>query len=269
MPLVSIFLLVAVCNVHPFFNNLQKNRHILHPFYGEQKVDIINQNIPVMLLNRNRVERTLISLFSHTSNDMNISIRNALKIPFTFTKDEFFINYDMRLGGFGFLFSAVLICVLLLLVFLLSIRGNFTSQNKKLIFILLAVTCSVLINPASWWSRLSPQIWLIPVVVIIFGFLSKSNISKTSAKLVLLILMFNLVLPFTISLMVLQRDNREMKNFINSVGNRTIKLDLSHQFGFQQYYLKFKERNIKYEIGKINEKGKLAPFTPDTYYEIK
>ena len=64
-------------------------------------------------------------------------------------------------------------------------------------------------------------------------------------------------------------DNKIMITFMNKVGNKTIILDLSTPHAFQQYYLKFKEQNIKYKIEKVNYKKHLAPFTKDVYYEIK
>ena len=45
--------------------------------------------------------------------------------------------------------------------------------------------------------------------------------------------------------------------------------NLSRPFGFQQYYLKFKERNIKYKIEKLEGNHQLAPFTPDVFYKIE
>ena len=53
------------------------------------------------------------------------------------------------------------------------------------------------------------------------------------------------------------------------MGNKTIILDLSNKYSFKQYYIKFKERNIKYKIEKLEENKQLAPFTPDVFYKIE
>ena len=53
------------------------------------------------------------------------------------------------------------------------------------------------------------------------------------------------------------------------MGNKIIILDLSNKYSFKQYYIKFKERNIKYKIEKLEENKQLAPFTPDVFYKIE
>jgi len=63
--------------------------------------------------------------------------------------------------------------------------------------------------------------------------------------------MVNILISGGITFLKIQQDNKIVNDFINSVGDKTVTLDLSNQFGFQQYYVKFKERNIKYKIEKL------------------
>lgn len=268
IPYLTVFLLAFICNIHPFLTNIKNGYPIFHPFVGDQKVDILNENIPVMLLNRNRVERLFISLFSETSNNTNAILSKTLKLPFTTTVDQFFINYDTRLGGFGFLFSGILIIAVLLALYLFFVK-SFQLHLKIYLFVLVGILCTVAINPASWWARLSPQIWLIPIAIIVFGLLSTNKFCLILTRLSILLFMINILIPGYITYRKLKDDNKTMNDFVNSVGDKTIILDLSNQFGFQQYYLKFKERNIKYETGTMKDKRHLAPFTPDVYYEIE
>lgn len=267
-PFITIFILSIICNLHPFLSNLKNGFHIFYPFAGENKVDILNQNIPVMLLNKNRIERIMISLFSETTNNRDAVLSQTLKLPFSVTIDQLFINYDTRLGGFGFLFSGIIILTFLIAIYLLCKKSNI-SHKKILIFILFAILCSVLINPASWWARLSPQIWLIPITIIIFGLFIKDNIARLLSQISLAIFAVNILIPGYITYRKYNDDNKTMKQLVKSVGEKTIILDLNNTHGFQQYYLKFKERDIKYEIRDINNKKYLAPFTPDVYFEIK
>ena len=268
IPFLYILVLGFFCNVNPFMTNILNGNHVLHPFAGDKKIDIINQNIPKLLLNKNRVERTAISLFSKTNNDFkNATFPDTLKIPFTFTKDELFINFDTRLGGFGFLFSGVLVITLLLASFLF-LKTN-KLEKKIIVFVLLAFLLSIMINPASWWSRLSAQIWLIPLIFIIAGFILKSKQAKVLSQITLVLLMTNVLVSGGISALKLQKDNEIVNNFVNAVGNKTIILDLSNKYSFKQYYIKFKERNIKYKILKLEENKQLAPFTPDVFYKIE
>lgn len=267
-PFLSIFILSIICNINPFLTNLKNGFHILYPFAGENKTDILNQNIPIMLLNKNRIERILISLFSETTDNRDAILSHTLKIPFGVSIEQLFINYDTRLGGFGFFFSGVLVISLMLAVYTLFIETN-KLQKKIFITLFIGILCSVLINPASWWARLSAQIWLLPIIIIIFGLLSQNKIAKVLSQLSLVIFMVNICIPGYITYRKLNDDNKIMNNFVHSVGNKTIILDINNQFGFKQYYLKFKERNISYKIGDVQKGMKLAPFTRDVYYEIE
>lgn len=267
IPYLSIFVMVLLCNIHPFVTNVQRGNHLLHPFVGEKKIDIINQNIPELLLNRNRIERLFISLFSRTNNNLKANLSEIKKIPFTFSKDEFFINYDTRLGGFGFLFSGGLVMTVLIgfIVFLQK-----KELNKKEVFLIsIVILMSVIINPASWWARLSAQIWLLPIVLIIFGLVSKKRIPVLLSQISLGLLLINILISGSVTVIKLQQDNIIVNDFISTVGDKTITLDLTKPLGFQQYYLKFKERNIKYKIEKVKNENQLAPFTPDVFYKIE
>ena len=77
------------------------------------------------------------------------------------------------------------------------------------------------------------------------------------------------MIPACLTYINLRFDNKTMNQFVDTVGKKTIILDLSNPRGFQQYDLKFKERNINYKLQRITNKKYLAPFTPDVYYEIK
>lgn len=268
IPFLSTFVLGLICNMHPFITNLKNGKHLLHPFAGDSKIDIINQNIPELLLNKNRVERLLISLFSKTSNDIkNVELYDMLKFPFTFTKQEFFINYDTRLGGFGFLFSGVIVITVLLMFFIIFKRNE--VDKKIIVAIASAFLVSVMVNPACWWSRLSAQIWLIPIIFVIFGLISTNRKTIFLSQITIGLLLINILISVSITALKFQQDNKTVNDFISKVGDKTITLDLYNQYGFQQYYLKFKERNIKYKIEKIKNKNQLAPFTPDVYYKIE
>ncbi|GGP05329.1 hypothetical protein GCM10010992_20980 [Cloacibacterium rupense] len=267
LPYLSVLLLVGICNVHPFNNNLQRGSHILHPFYGEQKIDIINQNIPEVLLHKNRVERILISLFSKTTNDRKVVFSEAIKLPFSFSKEEVILSNDTKLGGFGFLFSGILVVSVLLALSLVMKRGEI--DKKIMVLIASALLVSILVNPASWWPRLSAQIWLLPVFLMIGGLLSQDKISNWLSKVVLWVYMVNILVFSAVTLVKINYNTYKMHAFIDSIGHRTITLDLSHPYSFQQYYLKFKERNIKYKIGEVKGPKRSVPFASYIYYTIE
>lgn len=89
------------------------------------------------------------------------------------------------------------------------------------------------------------------------------------SQITLVLLMTNVLVSGGITALKLQKDNEIVNNFVNAVGNKTIILDLSNKYSFKQYYIKFKERNIKYKIEKLEENKQLAPFTVDVFYKIE
>lgn len=267
-PLLSIFLFSVICNIHPFITNVQNGYHILHPFSGSKKSDILNQNIPEILLDKNRIERLSVSLFSETSNGTKAIYYEGLKFPFKVNKANIYLSYDTRLGGFGFLFSGIIAMTFLLLLYLLFLKEE-KFYKKTMIIVLSCILFTILINPACWWARLSAQIWLLPIIIIIFGLLYKNKVLKLLSQVSLFIFLINILLPGCLSFMELQNNNAVMNQFVNSIDKNTIILDLSNPRGFQQYYLKFKERNIHYKLEKLLNQQEIAPFTPDIIYKIE
>ena len=268
---VGIAILVSLCSVHPFVSNVTNGYAPFYPFLGEGKKDVLGENIPTMFLNKNRLERLAMSLLSKTSNNNNAIFSEDFQLPFEINKQEMYRNYlsyDTRLGGFGFLFSGIIVFSFLIFVSLLFAKES-KAYKVAFLFIFLSVLASILINPASWWPRLSPQIWLLTFVLIIFGLLSKNIASILLSQFTTLLFLTNIGLTGYITSINMIVDNKIMITFMNKVGNKTIILDLSTPHAFQQYYLKFKEQNIKYKIEKVNYKKHLAPFTKDVYYEIK
>lgn len=267
-PLLSIFVLALICNAHPFITNIKNGHHILHPFAGEHKTDILNQNIPKVLLNHNRLERLAISLFSKPNNDREITLVNTLKMPFSIDKSHLFLIYDTRLGGFGYLFSEILILSFLLLFYSLYTEKSKSNRNIFLI-IICGVICSILINPASWWARLSPQMWLVPIAVIIFALVTKKYYAKLLAHVCMFFLVLNIVLPGYLAYLDLKANQSKIQQLLDSAQNNVIILDMNNPHGFQQYHLKFEEQNINFKVGTVKSKTHLAPFTKDVYYEIQ
>lgn len=266
--LLGIGFLVIICSVHPFLTNVKNGHHVFYPFAGPQKIDILNQNIPKSLLNKNRIERLSISLFSKPSNDTMSSEVKTLVWPFSIKKEYLFLNHEMRLGGFGFLFSGTLLISAALGIFLLFSQRD-RPYRTAFVFIVLALASSIILNPASWWARLSPQIWLLPIVVFVFGLKYRTALCRLFSKIGVLLLGINMFFPLYYTYLDWQAHRKIMNHFLDEVGSKTIILDLTTSHAFPKYYLKFKERNINYKIERITDRKLIAPFTQDVYYEIQ
>jgi hypothetical protein len=120
------------------------------------------------------------SLFSQSSNDRQWP---RWKIPFTVSKTELeeFVIPDARIGGFGPWFGGTVILSALAIV-LLTVsqlrnpkppssrreKRQITTDSLRIgCYVLFGLVGSCLVNPAAWWARYVPQLWLVPVIVLL------------------------------------------------------------------------------------------------------
>jgi hypothetical protein len=169
---------VVLVGYQPYITNII---HKGNPFYPaitiEKDKDTVVKNIergqaPEAFMEKNRFSKLVYSLFSRSDN--NIKRMPRLKIPFTLHGSELvaFTGPDTRYGGFGPLFGSVLLLVIAFVPLLFKLR------RLILIYPLIAmavVLISTLINPEAWWARLSPQLWLLPMIFIISSYYFKKN----------------------------------------------------------------------------------------------
>ena len=193
---VLMGLLVFGC--HPYITNFRDHGHPIFPLMGNGKVDIMtttsihlegchvgprefdNSNV-------NRVNKLLQSLGSKST--VGKAVR--AKIPFQVKKGELtaFYNADVRLGGFGPLFSGILLLFIGLLIYWAVSRQG----NRNFYAITLLVFTSVLANPGAWWARYVPQLWLMPVIAAMFaiGFQKRTSI-KIAGYLMAVVILLNI-----------------------------------------------------------------------------
>lgn len=163
--------IVAICiaGVNPYITNSINEGHPFYPIAGKNKVDVIINMMPTPLEDANRIEKFLMSTFSSTNNSPRTREQTIpYKIPFTFSIAELktLMSEAVRLGGFGVLWSGILCVTIPVFLWLL-----FRLEKRKrvlLIALTIAIVGSVLINPVAWWARFVPQLWLFPVIVILF-----------------------------------------------------------------------------------------------------
>ena len=116
---------VCLLGFDPYIKHIMNHQNPVYPVLGEGAYDIMNTNPPKGFENKNAVEKLLASVFSKTNNLPEEA--PELKIPFTIHSSEWIhlSNADIRVGGFGVLFSGV---------FLLSLVIFFVAlcHNKKI-----------------------------------------------------------------------------------------------------------------------------------------
>jgi hypothetical protein len=167
---------------NPFVTQYVTNLVLHHdPFYPTGLEDAIagpiDRSVFSNMDSMSPIERLLWSLFAQSKLINNVADSN-IKVPFTFDMDEVvqFAYPDVRVGGFGPLFSGALIltgvvCVLIARKLLsnMAIRKRLVWRHYTILVIIGLLTISVLINPTAWWSRYAPQIFVIILFCLVSG----------------------------------------------------------------------------------------------------
>lgn len=132
--------------VNPYITNLKHNGNAFYPFNDKDKYAILLANGPVAFRGNSAATKFFGSIFSEPKNDIHSS-NIFWKNPFTLHADSIrvFAGTDVRVGGFGPLFS------LLLILSIASVGLSFKSiekQNKILLFTITgAIFFSVILTP--------------------------------------------------------------------------------------------------------------------------
>jgi hypothetical protein len=167
--LASVLLAVVVIGYQPYVTNLVTQGNPFYPAVGRDEAadkatrDQFNRWAPEEFMASNRMEKLARSVMAKSSGAQSMP---KWKVPFTVDKRELYIffNTEPRYGGFGPLFGAVLL--LTLAVF--PVAKTVTVRKVWIIGagLATAMVLTVLVNPEAWWARLSPQLWLVPVILI-------------------------------------------------------------------------------------------------------
>ncbi len=161
------------------YYDLKKNDFPFHParisgILDPEKLDYwIGAEIPgsskaYPMKGMNRFEQFVASNFSSS----NISREKLLwKLPFTVQAEELNtfrgIHTDLRLGAFGPLYGGLLLLALFCF-FAYLINVNPRQWDRSMLGILLVLLLPCFFLP-TWWARWIPQMWLLPLVLLILG----------------------------------------------------------------------------------------------------
>ncbi len=174
--LSTVFAFMVV-GASPYFTNLHRYGSPFHGFNGLFSHDFILREFGIDGLNN--AQRFFVSLFAKFSHGEFSTLDQALKIPFTFSRDElFYYNLvDPRVGGFGVFFSGVLVISLPMFVYYLV--KAIKAGHRGFIFF----TCLMTINiiemmflPGTYQVRYIPQLYLIPIAALAACFYTVNKI---------------------------------------------------------------------------------------------
>jgi hypothetical protein len=177
--LIITFSSIILC-FQPYITNIIKFQNPLYPSLGFNKLDFMTKQNPIEFKNKHYLYKFFRSMFSSSSDArMNNPETPKLyyKIPFTAHFDMPYIAEDVRINGFGHLFSGIFIISVILTIIQI--------KRKKGIFAIFAILLTTLLNPICWWARFVPQLHLLPVLNCYY--FRKNNLIFYSLSLLLVI----------------------------------------------------------------------------------
>ncbi|MGX6446099.1 hypothetical protein ACWM35_23085 [Neobacillus sp. K501] len=242
---ISFIVAIAVIGCNPYITNTIKEGNPFYPLFGKDAVDIMTTNSPANYIYHNPIVSLTHSLFAKSENPVNPRFSEK-KIPFTIKKEELevFTAPDVRAGGFGPLFGgALLVSVLLLLISLF--QG--WKRVRYIIFPGLILLISVLINPESWWARYTPQIWIAPILIVIFAFITKKRLVTYFGWAIMSVLLVNTLLVSKYHFTDQYNLSRQVDSQLEALAQKgdEVEVKLSNHYSNR---MRFSEKNIKYKL---------------------
>jgi hypothetical protein len=170
------------------------------------------------------------------------------KIPFTFSRGELreFVSPDVRLGGFGPLFSGALLLMLATL-FILPRRRSRLLPFAGMFVLAAAIVISVLAFPEAWWARLAPQLAFVPALVGVAGLsLVRHRPGSYAPAALIVVLCINSVLVFGAhAVLSLQRSSASQAQY-EGLRDRTAPVLIQGLSGFPGVRYRLERAGIAY-----------------------
>lgn len=273
-------ILATILGVHPFYTNYQKYEHPFYPLFGKHKEDVIKCQITIIeLQNKNSIQKAIMSTFAVQTN-----LKGHIKYRFPFViKQERLYEADMRLGGMGHFWSAIIIIAL---IFSFGIRISNKSDRNIFITIISIILLSYLLYPDPWWMRYVPQIWMFPILVLYLSlnydnyfFFKKADIKLFFTIFMFLLIILNSSIVLYENIKLTTQQQKEHDNFyrkLSSCKNGILIYPAKNsKEGNATIYSYLKKYNINYKIVDekeyVNNKLNYQPMeefavVPETYF---
>lgn len=181
---------ILVVGYSSYTRNLLEKGHPFYPILGKNNVGNIVKDIPLSanFKDQNRFQNLLDASFAYPVYARQPD-SSKFRMPFTEVNYDNFFRTDAELSGFGARWSEILIFSILILLYLL-----FKLNAKKKLYLLLllsSILLSVFINEQCFVARYVPQLWLLPMVLILFLYAENGIIHKVISVSLSLFLLYN------------------------------------------------------------------------------
>lgn len=241
--IITVIISIVVVGYSSYTRNMIDHGNPLYPLYGKGHVDnMVVQEQPSSFADKNHLEIFLISIFSKGENVSPTyseeNIQPTLKIPGTITLEEI-NNYcipDIRVGGFGPLFSVIFIVSIISTIYIIIklIKEKNWDLFIPYILILVVSIFLILLLDGNYWARYIPYFYTIPIFTLTYLLWDKDKKIKYTIGVILSIIMIINVLLVTYANLKATRANdlyagRQINEFVQYAhDNKVVEIKLNH-----------------------------------------
>lgn len=163
---VVIISSILVFGFSPYVTNTLDHGHPFYPLFGEGAIDIMTSQTPASFSSSSHLRSLFLGFFSEASQAMggDAGTEPVLKLPLTVHQEELDVlkSYDLRISGFGVLYSAILLIgVPVTILFLALNRKTQPLLFQASLCYLIPMCMLMLIIGESWWARYSSYSYFI------------------------------------------------------------------------------------------------------------
>ncbi len=258
---LSTLFAIGVVGYFPYMINIVRYHDILYPGLPILKSEALKFT-PPRIRNKNQISKFFVSFFAHTDN-MHLLTWNhdpiiKSKIPFTFNKTDIFNAskpYVAFMAGMGPFFSGIFISAVLIFGYWFW-RLRDRKSAMPLILLTGILLFSVLIISECWYVRYVPQLWFIPVILLMASELGGGKMTRRIRNFLYALMLVNISFC-GVSFIYVYFKTEQIKYELEQLkaSGQTIPVEFtyftSNRARFTEYHIPFKERPIPDSLATI------------------
>lgn len=268
--IIVVFIAIVIVGSSTYTKNLITHGHPFYPLYGKGHVDnMVMMEIPKSMQEYSSLRIFLTSMFAKSENVSPSYAEQVnepdLKIPFTTSSEEIsnFNIPDIRMGGFGPLFSGIFVITIIGLTLILIELIKKKNYEKIAVYGIVVLTTIILVLTldGSYWARYIPYVYLLPIYMLIHLFkkdFKESKYLNIIGIIIIGILIINSSLIFKTQINNIKSTNKYITIRIDRLKtyyekNKSVEIRLNHH-GLQGVQYNLDDLNIKKYKLKDDEK---------------
>lgn len=255
----AVMLALFFFGFNPYVTNTVQRGHPLYPIMGtkaypsvyEQTGKDSNEELetPKNLMGKTGWYSFLYTSFSRPGNAPYNDTENAeLLFPFSLSLKDWkaYEFHETRTAGFGPFYGVMLLLSIAVIFLLFTLSSR--SIRLPLLLSVASIIVSLLLSPHFWWPRFLPQLWLLPVIPVLFLLLkARTPGHRLFALGCAVFIIINGLIVLTVHMNWETRSSVQLRRQLNRLANAKQPIEVF--YGAFQYSVarKLEQRNIRYE----------------------